>query len=183
MAMVESADDSRADVGAVFDRFSTRLIALARTRLDSKTQRKVDPEDVVQSAFRSFFTRRKAGQLGGESWDDLWKILVVFTIRKCAHKARDLRAAKRDVRREVELPDSSTGLVAIDRQPRPEEVATLIETLDRLLDGASSIEREIIIARLEGYGPREISERIADVSERRVYRVLAQVRKRLEEGE
>ena len=102
-------------------------------------------------------------------------------MRKCAHKARDLRAAKRDVRREVELPDSSSGLIAIDRQPRPEEVATLIETLDRLLDGASPTEQEIIIARLEGYGPREISDKLADVSERRVYRVLAQVRKRLEE--
>jgi DNA-directed RNA polymerase specialized sigma24 family protein len=40
-----------------FDRFARRLIGLARTRLDRRIRQKIDPEDVVQSVFRSFFTR------------------------------------------------------------------------------------------------------------------------------
>ena len=42
----------------IFHRFAARLIALARTRLDSRVRQKVDPEDVVQSVFRSFFIRQ-----------------------------------------------------------------------------------------------------------------------------
>ncbi|MBT4864393.1 MAG: sigma-70 family RNA polymerase sigma factor [Planctomycetaceae bacterium] len=181
--MEDPEQNAATEAREIFDRFSRRLIAVARTRLDRPTQRKIDAEDVVQSVFRSFFTRRETGQLAADSSDDMWKILVVLTVRKCARKARDLRAARRDLRREVELPANPTDadlMFAIDRQPLPDEIVMLVETLDQLMAGATDVEREIIVARLDGFGPREISERIGSVSERKVYRVLAQVRKRLE---
>ncbi len=40
---------------AIFERYVERLLALARTRLGARLRRRVDPEDVVQSAYRSFF--------------------------------------------------------------------------------------------------------------------------------
>ena len=55
----------------------------------------------------------------------------------------------------------------------------LVETLERLLAGADETERQIVSMRLEGRGPLEISNCLPQVSERKVYRVLAQVRKRL----
>src|SRR5690242_9456367 len=51
MARLRAGDDAAA--AALFQRFATRLIALARGRLDGLVRRKVDPEDVVQSVFRS----------------------------------------------------------------------------------------------------------------------------------
>ena len=44
----------------LFNRYVDRLVALARTRLSAQMKRRVEPEEVVQSAYRSFF--RKAGE-------------------------------------------------------------------------------------------------------------------------
>ena len=41
----------------VFHRFAGRLVALSRSRLNLDLRRKVDPEDIVQSVFKSFFRR------------------------------------------------------------------------------------------------------------------------------
>src|SRR5438105_1988757 len=69
---------------AVFERFTRRLIGLARSQLDVRLQYKVDPEDVVQSAYKSFFLRYGEGALATEGWDGLWGMLTVITLRKCA---------------------------------------------------------------------------------------------------
>src|SRR5260370_37250353 len=95
--------DGRNDAAAlVFQRFANRLIVLARKQLDSKVLQKVDPEDVMQSVFRSFLVRNAAGQLGEfDTWDNLWAILVVMTRRKCGRRTDYFHAARRDVRRET----------------------------------------------------------------------------------
>ena len=162
------------------ERFGARLIGLARGRLDRRTRAKVDPEDVVQSALRSFFARDADGQFRIESWDDLWRILVVITVRKCHRKVWALRRARRDVRRElVAAAESEPADVVAEvagREPSPDEVAIFLETLERLLASADEREREILILRLEGYTPPEIAERVGGISERKVFRVLAQAR-------
>src|SRR5947209_3513948 len=56
----------------VFERYARRLIGLAATRLPDNVRSKVDPEDVVQSAFRSFFQRQADGQFELDDWDGLW---------------------------------------------------------------------------------------------------------------
>ena len=40
-----------------FERFTRRLIGLARRHLDERLQHKIDPEDVVQSAYKSLYIR------------------------------------------------------------------------------------------------------------------------------
>ena len=168
---------------AVFRQYAGRLIQLARARLDRRTRQKVDPEDVVQSVFRSFFTRQAEGRFDLTSWDDLWSLLVVITIRKCRRQAVALRADRRDVRRELhasQLPESEpASLDVVGAEPTPDEVVSLVETVERLLSGANDAERQIIMLRLQGYTPPEISREVGGLSERKVYRVLAQARKRL----
>src|SRR6186997_3222711 len=85
----------------VFRRFSQRLIALARTRLDERVRGKVDPEDVLQSVCRSFFARQLDGQFELVNWENLWSLLTLITIRKCANQNHHYRAECRDVAREV----------------------------------------------------------------------------------
>lgn len=167
----------------VFRRYAARLIQLARVRLDRRTRQKVDPEDVIQSVFRSFFTRQAQGRFDLTSWDDLWSLLVVITIRKCRRQAVALRAGRRDVRRELhasQLPEPDPAMLeTAGAEPSPQEVVSLIETLERLLSGAGAVERRILELRLEGYTPPEIATEVGGISERKVYRVLAQARKRL----
>ncbi len=59
MARLETGDEDAAV--EVCDRFVHGLIALARQHLDGATLRKVDPEDVVQSAYKSFFVKFREG--------------------------------------------------------------------------------------------------------------------------
>ena len=58
----------------VFERFTGRLIALARSRLDQRLQGKVEPEDVLQSVSRSFFVRQRDGKFSLDGWDSLWSL-------------------------------------------------------------------------------------------------------------
>src|SRR5262249_28777772 len=59
MEQLRSGDDDAAR--AIFARFPRRLVTLARRRFDRRLSCRVDPEDVVQSAFKSFFIRQREG--------------------------------------------------------------------------------------------------------------------------
>jgi RNA polymerase sigma-70 factor, ECF subfamily len=177
--------DGRNDAAAlVFQRFANRLIVLARKQLDSKILQKVDPEDVMQSVFRSFLVRNAAGKLGEfDTWDNLWAILVVMTRRKCSRRTDHFYAARRDVRRETpsQPTDDETG--SDDRfpddEPTPSEAAMLAETVEQLLKELEGRHREILTLSLQGYTPLEVSTQLR-CTERTVYRVLDRVKEWLE---
>src|SRR5437773_8401023 len=90
MARLTAGDDAAATV--LFRRYAQRLIALARHRLDAALPHKEDAEDVVQSVFRSFFTRHRGGQILLADWDSLWSLLTLITVRKCVNRIQYFRA-------------------------------------------------------------------------------------------
>ena len=181
MARLRSGEDAAAR--EVFDRFAGRLVALARGRFNRLLARKVDPEDVVQSAFKSFFVHHRAGKLVVGDSDGLWNLLTLITLRKCADRAEYFLADRRDAAREAigtaggGGPD--TWLVALDRQPRPEEAAILAETVEHLFRDVGAHERPILELSLQGYTAPEISLRLGR-AERSVRRLRERIRKRLE---
>jgi RNA polymerase sigma-70 factor (ECF subfamily) len=181
MARLSAGDDEAARL--VFQRFAARLVALARSRLDRRLQAKVDPEDVLQSVYKSFFLRHARGKFEFESWDSLWGLLTLITVRKCNRLAEHFHAGTRDVRAEVSSPlaadDSGCGWEALDREPTPEQAAMLAETVEKLLQGLEPRERDIVTLGLQGYTAPEISDQLHR-PERSVYRVLERVKKRLQ---
>lgn len=181
MGRLRGGDDRAAD--EVFRRFAGRLIALARGRLDPLMRRKVDPEDVLQSVFKSFFVRQAQGQWELTGWSSLWGLLTAMTIRKCVRRAVHFRAACRDVRRETNPQprpeDSAPGWEALGREPTPDEVAVLAETLAGLLSGLSVRDREIVLLHLQGHPGLDIAAQ-AHCTERTVQRVLERLRGQLE---
>src|SRR5262245_5216743 len=46
----------------LFHRYADRLVALAKSRLSARLASRVDPEDVVQSVYRSFFVDARVGR-------------------------------------------------------------------------------------------------------------------------
>src|SRR5262249_31059116 len=142
-----------------FEHFTRRLVRLARRHLDERLQHKVDPEDVVQSAYKSFFLRYGEGALAAEGWNGLWGLLTTITVRKCADRARFHRAERRDITREV-APDAEPWRAVLGREPTPEHAVALAETLTRVLNGLSAAERPIVELSLQGYSTHEISERL-----------------------
>ena len=179
MTRLRAGDDDAAR--AVFERFTARLVGLARTSLDGRLLRKVDPEDVVQSAYKSFFLRDDAAEVYG-GWDGLWGLLTLIVVRKCADRAEFFRAGKRDVRREAVAADSTEDPTAwaIDREPGPEEAALLAETVEGLFRSIDDEdERKILELGLQGFSAAEICEKTGR-AERSVRRLRERTRKRLE---
>src|SRR5262245_34099594 len=84
----------------LFRRYADRLIALARSRLSRKLAQRVDPEDVVQSAYRSFFADTRAGRYALERGGDLWQLLVAITLHKLQLQVKKNNRQKRAVERE-----------------------------------------------------------------------------------
>ena len=119
------------------ERFARRLIALAATRLPVKLRAKTDPEDVVQSVFKSFFARQAEAQFTLDSWDSLWTLLTVITLRKCGRWSEHYHTGRRRVEAEVALGPppgaSSSGLEMLADEPTPSEAAMLTEMVEDLL--------------------------------------------------
>ncbi len=168
----------------VFQRFSRRLIGLARTRIEGSLRQKVDAEDVMLSALRTFFRRHGEGQFTVPGWDELWSLLSLITLRKCGRAVEYYLAECRDVRREVGQPlqftdDSVASWVALARDPTPEEAAALGETIQHLLRDKTDRDRKIIELILQEESTQEIS-RQTGCSERTVERVRKRLRDELE---
>jgi RNA polymerase sigma-70 factor (ECF subfamily) len=175
-----SAGDQAA-AAEVFSRFARRLIALARLHLDGRLRQKVDPEDVLQSAFKSFFLRQAQGEFDLGGWDSIWALLSVITLRKCGRQSDLFSALSRDVGREAtplagEQADASWQALA--RDPTPAEAAVLAETVELLLRDLKEREREIVSMALQGYTAAEISARL-NRPRRTVYNLLERIKKRL----
>lgn len=180
MARLRRGDEEAAD--HIFRHFAQRLIGLAQAQLDSRLRGKVDPEDVMQSVLKSFFVRHAEGRFDLTSWDSLWAILVVLTLRKCGHQVRRFRAARRDVQREQTLSaeDTTSEWEVMAREPTPTQAAMLAEAVEQAMAALEEDrERQILELSLQGFTVPEVSARVGR-SERTVHRVLGRVRKRLE---
>jgi RNA polymerase sigma-70 factor (ECF subfamily) len=163
----------------VFYRFAQRLIALARSQLDSWIRTRVEPEDVIQSVFRSFFTRLKAEQFELGDWDNLWTVLTLITVRKCVNRSAFWRAAKRDLQRQTNSIGQEERLEHIlAREPSPLQAAILSETLELFMKTVPARDQLILAAHLQGHDITTIST-VAGVTERTVRRTLERMRRSL----
>jgi RNA polymerase sigma-70 factor (ECF subfamily) len=180
MARLRAGDQDAAR--QVFQRFAARLIALAHGHLDPLVRRKTDAEDVVLSAFKSFFQRWAAGKWDVGNWDSLWSLLVCITLRKCGREVKYFHRSVRDVRKETALPPAGEDAVGdcelLADEPTPAEAAMLAETLEQFLAGLDERDRQIVRLRLEDYTVPEISIRVG-LTEYTVKAVLDKVRKHL----
>ena len=109
----------------------------------------------MQSVYRSFFTRHRAGQFDLGNWGSLWGLLAVITVRKCLSRAEYYRAGRRNVAGEVDVAprgEAASGFgEVIDREPTPMESAVLAETVEGMMRGLGPDDRTIIELSLQGY--------------------------------
>src|SRR5262249_4334117 len=151
--------DEDAAAHDVYRRYARQLLAITRRQFEARFAHRIDPEDVVLSAFKSFFIRHRKGELRVGDWDNLWALLRLITRRKCADRVEYLRAQRRDVDREVCDSDGVEQLwqMAVDREPSPQEVAILAETVECLFQATEDDERPVLELSLQGYTASEIA--------------------------
>lgn len=168
----------------IYDRYVSRLIALAGSRISPKLARRVEAEDVVQSVYRSFFARSGEERLQVEKSGQLWGLLAAITINKVRAKARFHAADKRNVGTEASIRSSVScfGLEPTDlaREPTAEEATMLAEQYREAADKMSPLGKQVFALYLENEAVDSIAKRVRR-SARTVRRELEQIRKALSE--
>ena len=162
---------------ALYLRYAERLRVLAAGQCAPDLAPRVDPDDIVQSVFRTFFRRAARGQYDVPEGEDLWKLFMVIALHKIRSAATFHRAAKRDVRATTAgLTDAPSGphLAAPDEM----SLATLRMVIDELLGALPPSMRAIVELRVEGHEVEEIARRTGR-SRRSVERALHEFRSRL----
>ena len=167
----------------LFRRYATRLTALARHRLSAKLAARLDPEDVVQSVYRSFFAGARQGRYDLERGGDLWRLLVSMTLHKLYGQVKRHTSGKRAIAREQASgnADDPRGLDErlLAQEPTPLEAAALADELDRVMRGLGTLQRRVLELRLQGYQLQEIATD-AGCAERTVRYALEEIKRRLE---
>lgn len=158
-------------------RHGADLLAVVRRRMSAALNRRLDAEDVVQSALRSFFVAARSGRFAADAGGDLWRLLSTIALNKLGKLARFHAAGKRDARHDL-------GGDALARGARPGELGPLealafVEQLEALLASVPPERRLVLELRLEGHDLESIAA-AAGCSQRTVRRVLEEVRATLE---
>lgn len=157
--------------------FTSKLARLAQNNLDRRLARRIEGEDVVQSAFRTFLRRKAQGefQVGGTA--DLWRLLVHITVMKARAKGRYHTAGRRDARNEVHGDEWFSQLIT--REPDDAEADSLVDTIDTLLTGVPDWYATVLELRLDDVSVTEISDRLK-LSRQSIHRALRVLKDRLE---
>ena len=160
----------------LFQRYSERLISLVRAHLSEKFAARLDAEDVVQSAFRSFFRGSREGRYLLAHSGDLWRLLVAIAQHKLQHQAHKHTAAKRSVARESATVHSGAHAGKGDASvPSPNDALSVAEAIESICARLRPIEQRMFELRLEAYTLDEIALD-TQRSQRTVRRVMDRIK-------
>ncbi len=158
----------------LWDRYFSRLVHLARKKLQNQPRRAADEEDIAISAFTRFCEGVDKSLFPKlDDRDDLWQLLVVLTSRKVVDQIRHEHRAKRGsgvVLGEPALHGLAPAAVGagmdnvVDSEPTPQFAAQVADECRRLLEVLPNDElRQIAIWKMEGYTTREIAQNLGRV--------------------
>ncbi len=162
----------------LFDKYCERLMKLAKRRIGQRMASRFDPEDVIQSAFRTFFTRVKNDEFTFEAEDDLFKLLVRLTVRKTLRRIEHHSAAKRNPNLEAaqRTDDVEPFSLVASHTVTPDMEVALIDEFQDFIGNLPELDRKVIELKIQGYSTVEIAEQVGSY-ERKVRRVLERIEK------
>jgi len=164
-------------------RYGQRLDQVARKHFPAGLQRRLAPEDIVQSTCRSFFSRIVDGRLSVSDAGSLWGLLCAITLNKTRMKQRFHLAQRRTMSRETHLEQAETEGKVAHLQPAaendsPEEAAIFTEQLQQIMDMLEPLEREILQLKLDNYTHEEIAAQVHR-SDRTIRRIVQRIQEKL----
>jgi len=163
----------------LWDAFFPRLLRLARRTVSTSQLQAVDADDIVQSAFVTFWQQTEKGDFGTDlDRDQLWKLLATITVRKALGQLRRENARKRGggaVTAESALRADGDRPFKLDQtfgQIATQDFDLMCE--ERLLSLDEDV-RAVAILKLTGRTNSEIASELS-CTVRRVERKLALIR-------
>lgn len=166
------------DVVAEFwETFGEPLRRVADRQISRSLGQRVDADDIVQSACRTFFRRAGKGEFECADSGDLWRLMLTITLNKARGQARFHGRQRRGTGSEQPLDASPAVAVArIEDAIEQVDFADFMESVLEKLDNESG---EILQRLLDGQGQGEIAESLG-CSERTVRRMKTRIRENLE---
>jgi RNA polymerase sigma-70 factor, ECF subfamily len=157
----------------IYLRYADRLRQLATKQTADDLRSRVDPEDIVQSVFRTFFRRAAEGHYQVPEGEELWKLFLVIALNKIRRTGAWHHAAKRDTR-------STAGGEALEQNAGHDESSLQVLNLviDETLASMPETARDIIKLRIAGHEVSEIASQLGR-AKRSVERVLQEFRAKL----
>lgn len=160
-------------------RYADRLHRLARKQTSAELARRVEPEEIVQSVFRTFFRRVSTGVYSVPEGKELWGLFLVIALNKIRHAAVYHRAARRDIRRTTSADDLAASAYILEDQVADSTALTVLQlVIDDITSKLAEVKREMIRLRIEGFEIEEIAQRTGR-SSRSVERTLQEFRQAL----
>ncbi len=176
VVMVRDGDEDAAEL--LYERYARRVFGLVRSKLGARLGAVTEPEDIVQSVFRSMFRGMQSGNYDAPPGSTLWNLLAVIAVRKLSNKANHHAAKRRDSSRNVPLDVQTDGMsAAIDEVSAEFFEVCVRESLELL----RPTHRMILSLRIQGHSIDEIRD-MTGRSRRTVERSLQQSRAVLAES-
>jgi RNA polymerase sigma factor (sigma-70 family) len=165
-----------------WNRFGSHLEAVAQRQLSSGLQRSVGPDDLVQSACRTFFRRISDGQFHLPDADALWRLMCAITLTKASRAARDHSRTRRGQDAEPYLESwpadsDGCGFELSGNGQSPLVAAEFSDQMNRLLSELDSEECLLLDLKLQNHTNHEIARRM-NCSEWTVRRLTERIRSR-----
>src|SRR5687768_8549317 len=170
-------DGSQEAATAIYLRYARRLHALAKTRCSEQLAKRVAPEDIVQSVFRTFFRRVSRDCYDVPDGEELWKLFLVIALNKIRDEHSFHFAAKRDVRL-AKGSASLERLAATATGQDPRSRMNLEMVIAEAMEQLPAAYRRIIELRIEGHEVAAIAA-TSGRSKRTVERTLQEFRTKL----
>jgi RNA polymerase sigma factor (sigma-70 family) len=170
------------DQGVAFEfweQYGDALHRLADRNLAPGLRRRIGPEDVVQSACRTFLRRAQGGEFQLDDSEGLWRVLCAITLTKIREQARFHLRQKRGLNQEQHMPPAPTdsasgGFDPADPNPTPAEAIAFTDYFSELLSSLDEEERQVVELKLQDLTNEQVAEKLG-CSERTVRRVVKRV--------
>lgn len=156
VVMVRDGDQEAASV--LYERYARRVFGLVRSKLGPRLSAATEPDDIVQSVFKSVFRGMQSGSYEAPPGSTLWNLLAVISVRKLSSRATHLAAKCRDTSRNVPLDhggEESSGMT--DAFVDPVAVEFLELCIRESLDLLRPTHRKVLALRIEGHTVDEIA--------------------------
>jgi RNA polymerase sigma-70 factor, ECF subfamily len=159
----------------LYQRYASRVFGLVHTQMAEHLKAQLEPEDIVQSVFKSIFRGMSAGNYDAPDGGTLWKLIAVIAVNKVRRNASRRMASKRDSRR----TESLVGLEAAFMSS-PDSTQVMELAIRESIDSLKPAEQQVVTLRVQGFTVEEIAER-CKLSKRTIERLLQHARQSLAE--
>jgi len=166
-----------------YGEYAAALESLAAKHLSSPIRRRVGPEDIVQSACRTFFRRTKEGQFQLDDSESLWRLLTAITMAKVREQTRFHLRQRRSMNGEAHLYSSVDGKPShtpASTELLPEAAAEFSEQFKLLIRSLDAEEQQVVDLKLQQFTNDEVASQLG-CSERTVRRLVKKIQGRLTE--